>query len=319
MINGKTERSAMSKIKITVITIAIIIGNNSSADAKTPIWVKEVSIAPISGFTNAILNHYYTIARLNNAIELLKTIPKKLIAYLPFDQLPEFTHPRITRCINEIRKNSNFQQLFDDWHIIATYKSADDAQYIDQYSSLICHLITLIKDETTCFRTKNCIPYIDPKKHSCEIAFRFFLVHRLQNTYRVLQQCKKLSMLTYKKADHDILRKDITFTNPHICSCITKTSLDGNLNPTIYLFDLLKNYQYIEDPVFIKEFLYIIFITLRTIKQRTLAETPHPTKVIAAIINNYQKILEKLSIERILDAIDAQTKRISATLNLGHL
>jgi len=98
--------------------------------------------------TDALLNHYYIVTRLKDAMTLLHKVPKKIIPQLPLEQLGNPRDKPLALCVKQIKKEKNLQGLFSYWHKVVTYSvDVTDDSFIE-FAALICKICMLIKIKT---------------------------------------------------------------------------------------------------------------------------------------------------------------------------
>lgn len=107
-----------------------------------------ITINTVSPCAEVLMNHYYLVTRLKDAVALLHKVPKKIIAQLPLEQLGNPHDKHVAHCVNKIKKEKNLCGLFSYWHKIITYSiETNDTSFVE-FATLICKLCMLIKIKT---------------------------------------------------------------------------------------------------------------------------------------------------------------------------
>lgn len=256
----------------------------------------------ISELTNQVHARYYFIQRLTKTIQSfyrLHTdckieIPQQIIDSLK--KLRPFENQLIQNCCNEVIATKSLQPIFACWQNIITYKYIENSSLTIEFSQFIhtlIHKLVLHTKSPEILHLKQLSPDIDDSQISThQVCFRFYLLKRLTHLPAL-----------FKLHHDDVLEnlpKDLIFTHPRIVESygIMQTSL--SIQPVEKLFEEIEQYKFIDDTVFIHEFLRLAFITLTVIWQDQEA---HP------FMHSFEHVFS-FSITELLEAIDIEIKNI---------
>lgn len=142
--------------------------------------------------------------------------------------------------------------------------------------------------------------------HIDTIAERFYYIKRLAKSITVL--CSAYDYHKHLSKDFSLVFTDnIANIHPRIASCVHKMQGQGPLAPLLAAWESLKEYEYIQDRLFVHDFSRLLFLYYRNLYlhyvQNRTKITSDQQSLLEKIADVYQKI-EKLPIEEIISVID---------------
>lgn len=252
-----------------------------------------------------------------------------------------FHDKRIIRSLKRIEELRNLKPLFMIWDDFIAYKSLEDDIFIEDFSkeifvvtrkvlsSLNAHTqndhISLHEiSDTTPNKTEQLLDAIDqitdvlqqvvPEKSQTrtlfhhqappidlksevttdEIALRFYYIQRLQRAIDLLNQAPN-NHLFHSIDYHGELK------SPVITAILRSMQETGSANPMMHQWDDMKEYKFIDNIKFVKEFVSIVLIALRHIYT-------NPNGSLFGETN-----IENMNVDQILHAIDIITDQVSSS------
>ena len=259
---------------------------------------------------------------------------------IDFD-LSMFNDRRIIRSLKRIQETRNLKPLFMIWDDFTAYKSLEDDIFIEDFSKEIFVVVRTVLstldehcDNTLCLEqlaqqssvnpTEQLLDAIDEITHELqkvvpdnthhykqithaspldlksevstdEIALRFYYIERLTSA---LETIKRIGA---SHAYHTLPHK-AALKSPRIYSMLRAMQEAGNPDAVLSAWGEIKEYKFIDNLEFVKEFVSVVYLALRHLY--TGANNPD-------ILTHTHNNLEKLSIEHILHAIDIINDQLS--------
>lgn len=138
---------------IKTIMILVLIFGSSCYASTTENSTKLTDIISYAISPTCLLNNYYFVTRLKDAIALLHKIPKDIIQELPFEQLTRSDNITINQSITNIKNTKKLHAFFLCWHNVTNYQVIIDEKFFTEFATLTCKLLCLVT-KTTIDKTK---------------------------------------------------------------------------------------------------------------------------------------------------------------------
>lgn len=254
----------------------------------------------ISPLTNHVHNRFYIIERLTKTVHALYNLhnscklclPKNSISFL--QKTTQFENQLIKKCIRDMIKTQSLQPLFSCWQTIITYKYVDDQTLSLEFSHLVYQLITQLIANTKAPYAQSLTDLVtrdleSPTASTHQVSFRFYLLKRLTKSHAILNAHREHAIQSFPK--------HMLFMHPRTAQCYEKIMKLKSIEPVMELFDEVQQYRFIDDTVFMQEFLQLLFIThvCMFIQENPDREFGHSFEHITT-----------LSITELLEAIDIE-------------
>lgn len=257
-----------------------------------------------------------------------------------------FNDKRIIRSLKRIQETRSLKPLFMIWDDFIAYKSLEDDVFIEDFSKeifVITRTVLSSLDEhgvdnntlwlpqlthTAPNKTEQLLNAIDEITHmlqqivphnaqqyknalhappldlksevsSDEIALRFYYIKRLQKAVNIIRNTE--TKAHYRNIPHEHL-----WRSPGIDTLLRAMQETGSHAPMMHTWDEVNEYKFIDNLKFIKEFMCVVFLTLRHVYMG----------ITAPEIPMNQSNIEKLNIEDVLHAIDIITDQVSSSAHI---
>lgn len=267
-------------------------------------WTQNTEeIIEISTLTDQVNARYYFIERLTKTIQSLYRlhtvckleIPKEIIASLK--KLKPFENQLLQKYCNEVITTQSLQPLFTCWQQIITYKHIDESSLSTEYSQLIhtlIHKLILHTKSPEILHLKQLPQDIEgPLINTHQVCFRFYLLKRLTHI-------PELFKAHQNEIQHN-LPDTMVFIHPHAAECYEKMQTSLSIKPLEKLLEEIQQYRFIDDTLFVHEFLQLVFISLATIKQEHQGAPQ--------LLHSFEHV-SSFSITELLEAIDIEVNEI---------
>jgi len=140
-------------------------------------------------------------------------------------------------------------------------------------------------------------------------AFRFYLIHRLEETLDVIKNKKSLDcpLFAYKfedSAEGTLFEKFLTFRHPRIRRCIQEIEDSHTNDPLHNLCRDFRSFYYVGDFQFITELLQLIFVFQRYLMCQKNNKLNKPLFGQCDLVERWYKKISNQSIRELVDVVD---------------
>ena len=270
----------------------------------------------ISDFCELVHFRTYYIHRLEQSIALLKNKDKKNKIEWRINKQP-FKEKHILNAIDGINAKNTLQPFFNLWDLILSLKYLDDKNLLKEFAILLYILHNNLRIKQP--EIKNLVESdlqlsLAGTNFTEAITIRIYYAHRLQIPIQRLKsiKCNKDTFFEHIENGCDCtFISNYDFQHPAILSCIKKIDVQSSLSPVLDLWLEFSNFKQIQDELFLKEFLLLVFTTYRNllINNAFIHQTPIK-KATLEIISQIYEHLESIPLEQILEAIDVLTEEL---------
>ncbi len=290
----------------------------------------------ISKLCELVHERAYYLSRLEKSINLFRYLQKNKPEFCiacdflgAFKKESSFKHPVITKTISTMDKSKSLEPLFDLWEQLRAYKMINDEPLIQEFTKLTLAISTQLALPCPYIQKKNNYYYHgeiillhEGSNYTEAITKRNYYAQRITNAIDLLSRlkCKNQNLfgpcsISLKNGINNLFEKHINFTHKQINCCIEKIKITQSLRPLQDLTYEFKKYKFIQDEIFTKEFLILLFVTYKNIiihnlTEQQLLEHKSTLETVAQLYG----VIESLPLEEILDAIDMISEELPALL-----
>lgn len=215
---------------------------------------------------------------------------------LLLQMLPEKTIRTYNSSINDIFNNainSSTKNIID--YIDVFTQAATDAQNNKSYNISKLHETYRLTD-------------LEKEIHTDQISERFYLLKRMMKALNALKNIKNYKNTAFKfpinKENPFVIFDDsIEFTHDRIIHCIEAMESQESIEPLFTLWDDYRQFRYIENEHFTREFFIVVFITYKNFIINNTSQETTRSNSISDAVELYQKI-NSLSTDEIVESID---------------
>lgn len=136
--------------------------------------------------------------------------------------------------------------------------------------------------------------------YSNDIVMRFYVIERIEWIVDLFRQFEKMG--NYSIGDGSLLEVDIVFKSYQINQAVMEINIEGGIKPFFYYWHMTKQYRFIKNELFQKEFLILVFI-LEKYLLNYYARSQSDYDTVQKIEEIYKKI-NSLSTFDLLQGID---------------
>lgn len=269
-------------------------------------WAQN-SEAPleISELTNQVQTRYYFIKRLDKTIKALyhvhmaceQCIPQELIAHLK--TINSFENQMVQTCLKNITVHKSLRPIFACWQAIITYKHISDSTLCLEFSqllhTLVHKLVAHTKTKTDHIKQLRQLNFEieNPLASTHQVSFRFYILKRLMHVPAFFEAHRNITV-------HK-LPQNLVFVHPQTARCYMRMQSSYTIEPLENLFDEVQQYRFIDDSIFIQEFLQLIFIAITCIDHEIQGEHQ--------LSHSFEHVIA-LSVNELLEAIDIMINKV---------
>jgi len=242
------------------------------------------------------------------------------------DNIFLFEHPRIVDCWHRMRSKQTIQPLMRLWTQIKEYRSLEDIQLAQEFAAFVTCLERAIqlkhaKTNPVCGPPE----LADATTNNTDVgtravAFRFYLLHRLEATLETIKMEKDISLtlFSYKFKEHDeetVFERLVSFRHPRIRHCIQEL-LDTQTNaPIRRLCREFRSFYYVGDFPFVTELLQLIFLYQRYLMCQKQTGDKRSLLSQCDLVEHWYKKLSTQSITALVDMVDGMDALSNAALS----
>lgn len=265
-----------------------------------------------------ITRRTYFISRLERTVNILKSIDIRGIPFVIDSCL--FTHPELIETIACINKDKTLEHIFTLWEKLKSYKNIDDFLLMQEFTKLILILPWQLQ------QYKKIIKSIKPDiRLSLEgtsyveaVTLRRYYTERLRQPvqFLTLVPCAQKEFFEASKPGCDCsFITNYDFIHPEIKKTINRLHEENNLLPIVKLSQEFEKLKLINDSLFQKEFMLLVFTAYRNLIINNASKYHLPVKksTLELIIYLYENI-DRIPLEKILDAIDLLAEELPSLL-----
>ncbi len=266
----------------------------------------------ISKFCEHVHQRMYYISRLSKLIHYLES-EKKLYQELELKlECEKITNKRVVSALFEIKTMGSIEPLFKLWKEVLEYKHLEEKGFFKDFSLLVLMVhkkITSLKTKSKSVPDPELIFTLPDTNFTEAITLRKYHCRRLSKAFKIIPKinCSQEMMFERKNdsCDCTLVSTTYDFKHKNILQCIESVNEKKTLKPLITLIDEFNRYKLIQDRLYNKEFLLLIFSSYRNIliNNAQLYRIPIKKTILESIAFIHDN-LEHLPMEQVLDAID---------------
>lgn len=266
-----------------------------------------------------IHERYYFMLRLEKMIRFFEKYEQKYHDLLPitFTEYNQFNHPRIIKLMQEVDKKNSLLPMMTLWQQLQNYKFITDEKIVKEFAKCTFLVIKKIcpsfpKHKNHFFKLSDIAFNLKKGTYIEAVTLRSYYAKRLQSPLKLLSSlhCKR-DRFFEKSSRHNchcIFESKIKLKHPAIKRCINRMCETNSLKPLLDLSHEFERFRLIQDDLFSKEFLLLVFGVYKNLTINAKSSRTHKS-TLEFVAQLYEK-LDSLPLEEILDAIDLLSEEL---------
>lgn len=256
----------------------------------------------------------YCILRLTKPINQIRiTHDKKACHEI---NISKFSNNHILECIRKMYSQNSIEPFFQLWQELKNYKYLDDETITQEFTKMVFvlqHNLVAEHSHNTKGASFDMKLTLDGRSFTEATTVRSYYRHRLQSAIQFLKKVRCSSFAFFEQNDEECDCTFVThhtFSNRSINACVEQMEKNQSVAPLMLLARDFANFKLIQDEIFLREFVQVVFLSLRNLYIHN-APLKYPSyRSTASIIANTYQNLDQLPLEEILEAIDLLQKEL---------
>jgi hypothetical protein len=223
----------------------------------------------VTPFVTAISQRIYYLARLEQAIQFLKD-----------------------HCSNHMSTKQE-QELLAEWERFHTFKQVQDQDY---EKAFVKKLFRILYESTIPAKVcNNTDVQLQQQITTDDIAFRYFLVQRLENIFALLT---RVQTNRFNESVGTMSERAQIITHPDIQSLLLEILQEQNIIPLLNEWEHILHYKNLSDTDYMKEFLVLTYLCIQHLIQKEdscVAPQKNIVQLIAMIDDAFPSLYTKIT------------------------